>query len=106
MQAKPAAESPRKEKSEEERKLEREKRQADRRALDAEKQLRFARLTGYPPTNMDAMNNLPADLARLRMSDADVQALGRLQREFDYNALFAYRDEHVERWNREVVAGS
>lgn len=73
--------------------------------LDAEKQLRFARLTGYPPTNVDAMSNLPADLAKLRMTDAEVQALGRLQREFDYNALFAYRDQHVERWNREVIAG-
>jgi putative spermidine/putrescine transport system substrate-binding protein len=72
--------------------------------LDAEKQIQFARLTGYPPTNVEAMRNLPNDLARLRISDADLQALGRLQRDFDYMALFAYRDQHVERWNREVIA--
>jgi len=74
--------------------------------LDAERQIAFARLTGYPPTNIDSMNNLPPELARLRISEPDLAALGRLQREFDYNALFAYRDQHVERWNREVIAGN
>jgi spermidine/putrescine-binding protein len=74
--------------------------------LEAEKQIQFSRLTGYPPTNVDAMRNLPEDLARLRLSDEDLRALGRLQREFDYMALFAYRDQNAERWNREVIAGS
>jgi spermidine/putrescine-binding protein len=72
--------------------------------LDGEKQIDFARRTGYPPTHVDAMRNLPADLARLRMSEADIQGLGRIQRQFDYNTQFAYRDVHTERWNREVLA--
>jgi spermidine/putrescine-binding protein len=71
--------------------------------LDAERQIEFCRLTGYPPTNMDAMRNLPNDLARLRYTDEQVELLGRLQRQTDYMAIFAYRDQYVERWNREVM---
>jgi putative spermidine/putrescine transport system substrate-binding protein len=73
--------------------------------LDAEKQLQFARLTSYPPTNIDAMNNIPADLAKLRIPMAEIEKIGELQRRTDYLALFSYRDQHVERWNKEVLAG-
>jgi spermidine/putrescine-binding protein len=71
--------------------------------LDAEKQIAFSRLTGYPPTNIDAMKNLPPDLKALEHSDADLERLGALQRRFDYMAMFAYRDRNRERWNKEVL---
>jgi len=73
--------------------------------LDAEKQLAFAKLTLYPPTNIDAMNNLPADMAKLRIPMAEIDAIGKLQRQTDYLALFSYRDQHVERFNKEVIGG-
>ncbi|MGG5822725.1 ABC transporter substrate-binding protein [Falsiroseomonas sp. HW251] len=71
--------------------------------LDAERQIEFSRLTGYPPTNMEAMRNLPPDLARMRMTDQDLELLGKLQRQTDYMTMFAYRDQYAERWNREVL---
>ncbi len=71
--------------------------------LDAEKQLAFCKLCGYPPTNMDLMRNLPADLKRLHYSDADLEGIGKLARRFDYMAQFAYRDRNRERWNKEVL---
>ncbi len=71
--------------------------------LDAEKQIAFSRLTGYPPTNMDAMKNLPADLKHLAVSDADLEAIGALQRKFDYLAQFKNRDRAQERWQKEVL---
>lgn len=74
--------------------------------LEAEKQIEFARLTGYPPTNMDAMKNLPPDLKKLELSDAEVELLGKLQRQIDFMAQFAYRDQYAERWNKEVLTGS
>lgn len=73
--------------------------------LDAEKQIAFSRLCGYPPTNMDAMKNLPADLKKLHYSEADLEAMGKLARRFDYMAQFAYRDRNRERWNKEVLGG-
>jgi len=73
--------------------------------LEAEKQLAFSKLTLYPPTNIDAMNNLPADMAKLRIPMAEIDAIGKLQRQTDYLALFSYRDQHVERFNKEVVSG-
>ncbi|MBX3539565.1 MAG: extracellular solute-binding protein [Chelatococcus sp.] len=71
--------------------------------LEAEAQIAFARLTGYPPTNMEAMRNLPPDLKKLELSEADVELLGKLQRNTDYMAMFAFRDQYVERWNKEVL---
>ncbi len=73
--------------------------------LDPENQIEFTRLTGYPPTNIEAMNNLPEDLARLRMTEEDVAAFGKIQREFDYMAMFAFRDQIKTRWDKEVIAG-
>jgi spermidine/putrescine-binding protein len=72
--------------------------------LEAEKQIEFARLTGYPPTNVDAMKNLPADLKKLYFSDADLDLLGKLQRQADFIAQFAYRDQNSERWAKDVIA--
>jgi putative spermidine/putrescine transport system substrate-binding protein len=72
--------------------------------LDAEKQIEFARLTGYPPTNMEAMKNLPPDLKKLELSDSEVELLGKLQRQADFMTMFAYRDQYAERWNKEVLA--
>jgi spermidine/putrescine-binding protein len=72
--------------------------------LDAERQIEFAKLTGYPPTNIEAMKNLPASLKKLEFSEADLELLGKLQRQADFMAQFAYRDQNAERWNKEVVA--
>jgi putative spermidine/putrescine transport system substrate-binding protein len=72
--------------------------------LDAEKQIAFARLTGYPPTNIEAMKNLPPDLKKLYFSDEDLDLLGKLQRQADFMAQFAYRDQNTEKWAKEVVA--
>ncbi len=72
--------------------------------LDAERQIDFCRKTGYPPTNMQAMKNLPPDLKKLTLSDAQVEAMGKIQRKFDYMAMFAYRDQIKTRWNKEVLA--
>jgi|SaaInl4_135m_RNA_FD_contig_61_133016_length_1285_multi_5_in_0_out_0_1 spermidine/putrescine-binding protein len=71
--------------------------------LDPERQIGFSRLTGYPPTNTEAMKNLPEDLAKLRMTDDEVAAFGKIQREFDYMAMFAYRDQIKSRWDKEVL---
>lgn len=71
--------------------------------LEPETQIEFSRLTGYPPTNVQAMNNLPPDLKKLEMSEAEVAAFGKIQREFDYLAMFAYRDQIKERWDKEVI---
>ncbi len=73
--------------------------------LDAELQLKFARLTDSPPTNVDAIKNLPDDLAHLRYSDEEATRLGEVQRQFDYLTMFMLRDQHIERWNKEVLAG-
>jgi spermidine/putrescine-binding protein len=72
--------------------------------LEAEKQIEFARLTGYPPTNVEAMKNLPPDLKKLTLSDVELDLLGKLQRETDYMTVFAYRDQNAERWNKEILA--
>lgn len=72
--------------------------------LDAEKQIEFARLTGYPPTNVEAMKNLPPDLKKLYISDSDLELLGKLERQADFMAQFAFRDQNSERWAKEVVA--
>jgi spermidine/putrescine-binding protein len=71
--------------------------------LDAERQIDFCRRTGYPPTNMEAMKNLPPDLKKLALTDAQVEAMGKIQRKFDYMAMFAYRDQIRTRWNKEVL---
>lgn len=73
--------------------------------LDAERQIDFARKTGYPPTNIQAMKNLPPDLKKLELSDAQVDSFGKIQRKFDYMAMFAFRDQIRNRWNKEVLAG-
>jgi len=39
------------------------------------------------------------------LTDAQVEALGKLQRDFDYMAMFAYRDQIKDRWNKEVLGG-
>jgi putative spermidine/putrescine transport system substrate-binding protein len=71
--------------------------------FEAERQIEFARLTGYPPTNMDAMANLPSELKKLELRDADVELLGKLQSRLDPMTLFAYRDQYAERWNKDVL---
>jgi hypothetical protein len=50
------------------------------------------------------MKNLPEDLAKLRMTDKEVAAFGKIQREFDYMAMFAFRDQIKARWDKEVLA--
>jgi len=71
--------------------------------LDAENQITFAKLTGYPPTNKEAMANLPPELAHLKLSEDDVGLLGKLQSQLDPMVLFAYRDQYAERWRKEVI---
>ena len=71
--------------------------------LEAEKQIAFARQTGYPPTNLQAMKNLPTDLKKLELTEAQVARFGKIQRNFDYMAMFAYRDQIRDRWNKEVL---
>jgi spermidine/putrescine-binding protein len=71
--------------------------------LDADRQIEFSRLTGYPPTNMQAMKNLPPDLKKLELSEDEVDRLGRLQRQADFMTQFAFRDQYAERWNKEVL---
>jgi spermidine/putrescine-binding protein len=73
--------------------------------LEPEKQIAFARLTGYPPTHLQAMKNLPNDLKKLALTDDQVAGFGKIQRKFDYMAMFAFRDQIRDRWNKEVVGG-
>ena len=73
--------------------------------LEPEKQIAFSRLTGYPPTNIQAMKNLPPDLKKLALTDDQVAGFGKIQRKFDYMAMFAYRDQIRDRWNKEVLGG-
>ncbi len=74
--------------------------------LDPERQIAFSRLIGYPPTNMEAMRNLPPDLKRLEYTDEELELFGRLQSQIDYMAMFAYRDEYAEIWNRDILQAS
>jgi len=53
---------------------------------------------------MEAMKNLPPELKKLELSDADVELLGKLQRKVDFMTEFAYRDQFADRWNKEVLA--
>jgi spermidine/putrescine-binding protein len=71
--------------------------------LDAEKQIAFSRLCGYPPTNLEAIRNLPPDLKKLQYSEAELEGFGKMARRFDYKAQFANRDRNRERWNKEVL---
>jgi len=73
--------------------------------LEPEKQIAFSRLTGYPPTNVQAMRSLPPDLKKLALTDDQVASFGKIQRKFDYMAMFAYRDQIRDRWNKEVLGG-
>lgn len=72
--------------------------------LDPELQVEFAKLTSYPPTNIKAMSLLPDDREDLKFSADDLDALGSLQSRLDYMAMFGYRDEYRERWNKEVLS--
>ena len=72
--------------------------------LDPERQIEFSRLTGYPPTNREAQNNLPDDLANVRYTEEQLASLGKIQRGFDYLAMFAFKDQYSERWKKEVLA--
>ncbi|EAQ02160.1 putative ABC transporter, periplasmic solute-binding protein [Pseudooceanicola batsensis HTCC2597] len=74
-------------------------------SLSVEAQTTFSKLTNYPPTNIELMNNLPPELKHLEMTPDEVESLGNIQRNFDYMAMFAYRDEIKTRWDREVLGG-
>lgn len=74
-------------------------------SLSVESQTVFSGLTGYPPTNMELMANMPPELKSLEMTDAEVESLGKIQRSFDYMAMFAYRDAIKTRWDQEVLGG-
>jgi len=71
--------------------------------LDAERQIEFARASNYPPTNIEAMKNLPKDLQHLKMSMEDIEGLTKLQNPDDAMAQFMLRDQHTERWNKDVL---
>ena len=73
--------------------------------LDPERQIEFAKLTGYPPTNRKAMAGLPASLNHLMLTEPQLQSLSKLQQKLDYMAMFGFRDQYTERWNKEVLAG-
>jgi hypothetical protein len=49
------------------------------------------------------MKNLPPDLKKLELSEAELEGFGSLAKRFDYMAQFAYRDRNRERWNKEVL---
>ena len=72
--------------------------------LEAEKQIAFARLTGYPPTNMEAMKNLPPDLKKLALTDEQSREL----RQARSAASTTWRCSPIgiqirDRWNKEVL---
>ncbi len=74
--------------------------------LDAEVQIEFARLHNNPPTNIDAIGNLPSDLQRLSLTNEEMELLAKLQQGVDYTAMFAFRDQYTERWNKEVLSAN
>lgn len=74
--------------------------------LEAEAQIEFARKTGYPPTNMQAMANLPPDLKKLELNSEQLELLRKLQGKADYVTMFERRDAYAERWNKEVLGGA
>lgn len=71
--------------------------------FDPEKQIAFAKLNNYPPTAIEAMNNLPKELEHLKLSEDEVVRLSKLQAQVDPMVVFAYRDAYAERWNKEVL---
>ncbi len=74
--------------------------------LQAEAQINFARKTGYPPTNLQAMQNLPPDLQKLALTQEQLELLRKLQGNADYVTMFEKRDQYAERWNKEVLAAT
>jgi len=72
--------------------------------LDPERQIAFARLTGYPPTNLQAIKNLPSDLAHMRYGEEELDGLGKVQRSFDYARMLEVSDQLHQRWKVEVLA--
>ena len=73
--------------------------------LEEEAQINFARATGYPPTNLDAIKSMPDDVADKvgRFTEEDLAGLGTLQRQFDYTAMFEVSDAMFERWKKEIL---
>lgn len=71
--------------------------------LAPQAQIDFARLTGYPPTNMEAMKNLPSDLKQLALTDTQIALLNKLQSKTNYVVWFNNRNQYAERWNKEVL---
>ncbi len=72
--------------------------------LDPERQIEFSKLTGYPPTNKKAIANIPADRKDLMLTETELQNLAKLQSKLDYMAMFGYRDQHRERWHKDVLS--
>jgi spermidine/putrescine-binding protein len=71
--------------------------------LDPERQIEFSKLTGYPPTNKKAIANIPPDRKDLMLTENELQLLAKLQSKLDYMAMFGYRDQYRERWQKEVL---
>jgi putative spermidine/putrescine transport system substrate-binding protein len=65
--------------------------------LDPELQLEWTRRFRYPPTNRKA--KLPLDLERVRIPDAALERMARL----DWKRINDRRAAYLERWNKEVL---
>lgn len=68
--------------------------------IDPVKNAQFGILTGYPPTNRKAIALLPKN-SNVLLTPAQVANLGKLR--FDVKTMLLKRDNHAERWNKEVL---
>lgn len=68
--------------------------------IDPVKNAQFGILTGYPPTNRKAIALLPKN-SNVLLTAAQMANLGKLR--FDVKTMLVKRDNHAERWNKEVL---
>jgi spermidine/putrescine-binding protein len=71
--------------------------------LDPKKQLEFSLLSGYPPTNVKAIDMIPADRPDILLTRAQMDNLGKIK--VDHVKMIKNSDKHAERWNKEVLGG-
>jgi spermidine/putrescine-binding protein len=71
--------------------------------LDPKKQLEFSLLSGYPPTNIKAIEMIPADRPDILLTREQMDNLGKIK--VDHVKMINNSDKHAERWNKEVLGG-
>lgn len=68
-------------------------------SLDPQVQIEYSKRTKYPPTNLNAIQNLPPELERVKIPKKEMDNMLMI----DYYGYSKIVDKRLERWNKEVV---